>query len=117
MKKIWFALLNSLAGLKAAWKEEFAFRLEVLASLVFIPAAFFLTDIALERAILIATLFLVMAFELLNSAIEAAIDRMGEEIHPLAKKAKDCGSAAVLMALFIAAAVWLGVIMPLTLSP
>lgn len=100
------ALLYSWAGLRAAWRHEAAFRLEALACLLMIPAAFWLGRSGLERAMLLATLLLVPLTELLNSAIEAAVDRQGQEHHPLAGRAKDLGSAAVLMALLIAGCVW-----------
>jgi diacylglycerol kinase (ATP) len=110
MKRLWLAFLYSLAGLKAAWQDEQAFRLEIYISLVAVPVAFFITPDWFERGLLIATLLLVLMAELMNSAIEACIDRIGEEHHSLSKKAKDCGSAAVLLAAIIAGVVWLGVL-------
>lgn len=111
MQRLWKAFLYSLDGLKAAWQTEQAFRLEIFISLIAAPVAFCITDVALERALMIASLLLVLMAELVNSAIEAAINRIGEEIHPLSKKAKDCASAAVLVSAIIAGVVWLGVLL------
>lgn len=109
-KRLWKAFLYSLAGIQAAWRDEPAFRLEALICAVAAPIAFFITSDNLERALLIGTLLLVMMAELVNTAIEAAINRISLEIHPLSKKAKDCGSAAVLFAAMICGVVWLGVL-------
>lgn len=110
MKRLWNATLYSLYGLQAAWKDEPAFRQEVYLLLVLGPLGWWLGETSLERAILIAPLFMVIAFELVNSAIEACIDRIGPELHPLSKKAKDTGSAAVLIALVMTAVLWAGVL-------
>ena len=96
------ALGYSAAGLASAWRTEAAFRLEALAALVLIPLACFLPVPLLERALLIASVLMVMVVELLNSSIESAIDRISLERHELSKRAKDTGSAAVLLALLIA---------------
>lgn len=96
----------SVQGLKAAWLHESSFRLEVCLAAVFLPAALWLGRTGLERAILLATVLLVLVVELLNSAIEAAVDRFGPEHHSLAGRAKDMGSAAVSVCLLIAVAVW-----------
>lgn len=101
------AFFYSLDGLKAAFHDEAAFRQEVAAAIALIPLAFFIAPSALAAGLMCGSIFLVMAFELINSAIEAAIDRHGPEIHPLAKKAKDTGSAAVLMAILIAVIIWI----------
>ena len=100
------ALLHSLAGLRAGW-DEAAFRQETAAALVLVPLAFWLGQGWLETALLCATVLLVLITELLNSAVEAAIDRIGLERHPLSKRAKDLGSAAVLLSLLLAGGVWL----------
>ncbi len=96
----------SLQGFCAAFKHEDAFRQEVLLALVLIPLAFYLSNSPLECAFRISSVLLVLIVELLNSAIEAAVDHTSLDRHPLAKQAKDIGSAAVFIALVIAAAVW-----------
>lgn len=106
LKRVWNALFYSLDGFKAAWKHEDAFRQEALLALVLIPLALLLTEVALERALMIASVLLVLIVELVNSAIEATVDRISLEHHPLAKRAKDVGSAAVLIALVNVLAVW-----------
>jgi diacylglycerol kinase (ATP) len=106
LKRVWSALLCSFKGLRAAWRHEFAFRQEILLFVVGGPLGWWLGRDAAERALLIGSLVLVLVVELLNSAIEAAIDRIGEEEHPLSARAKDLGSAAVLGSLVVAAVVW-----------
>lgn len=96
----------SMAGLRAAWGEK-AFRTEAILAIVLLPASLWLARDWRSWALLIAPVFLVLITELLNSAIEAAIDRFGPEWHALSKKAKDMGSAAVFLALLLCAAVWL----------
>jgi len=96
----------SLAGLRAAWAGEAAFRQEVTLCLILAPTALWLGASGLERALLLGTLLLVLLAELFNSAIEAVVDRQGNEYHPLAGRAKDMGSAAVLIALLNAGCVW-----------
>lgn len=93
-------------GLKAAFREDVAFRQEVYMAAVLVPAALWLTADGLSRALLIGSIFLILIFELVNSAIEAIVDRIGPEIHPLSKKAKDVGSAAVFVAFVNAAFTW-----------
>lgn len=100
------ALSNSLSGLSQAAKSERAFQQEIILLIVGVVAAFLLTDTGVERAVLIGSLTVVLIVELINSAIEATIDRVGPEQHPLSKQAKDLGSAAVLVSLVTAAAVW-----------
>jgi diacylglycerol kinase (ATP) len=101
------ATRNSLAGFVEAVRHEDAFRQELFLSAVFLPLSFYVGDTALERAMLIGTVLLVLTVELLNSAIEATVDRISFENHRLAKRAKDIGSAAVMLALVNAAVVWL----------
>jgi diacylglycerol kinase (ATP) len=96
----------SLAGFRSALRHEAAFRQELVLVLVLVPAALWLGEGALEHALLVASLVLVLVTELLNSAVEAAVDRVGDDYHPLAGRAKDLGSAAVFMALLLAAVVW-----------
>nr|WP_211331894.1 diacylglycerol kinase [Inmirania thermothiophila] len=103
---------HSLRGLRAAWRDEEAFQLEVAAAVVLLPAAFWLGRDGTERALLAGSVLLVPLVELLNSAVEATVDRIGTEHHPLAGQAKDLGSAAVLVALLLAAAVWAAVLWP-----
>jgi len=100
------ALMYSMAGLVAAWKTSIAFRLECIFSFILIPVAFWAGENGIERSILMAPVFLVLIVEILNSAIEATVDRIGPEIHPLSKQAKDMGSAAVFIALLSVGAVW-----------
>ena len=101
------ATRNSLAGLVEAVRHENAFRQELILAAIFLPLAFWIGDTALERALLIGALMVVLIVELLNSAIEATVDRISFENHRLAKRAKDIGSAAVMLALFNAALVWI----------
>ena len=100
------ALGYSIDGLAGAWRTEGAFRQEVLFAVVLIPISCFLPVTLLEHALLVASVLLVMVVELLNSAMEAAIDRISMDRHPLSKKAKDTGSAAVLLAIVVAMIVW-----------
>ena len=105
-QRLWKACGYSLAGLRAAWQEEAAFRLEIYLFIPLLPIALFLGKTRLEKAVLIASLLLVLIVELLNSAIEALADRFGAEWHELIKRAKDCGSAAVLIAVVQVGIVW-----------
>ena len=97
----------SIQGLAAAWKHESAFRQEVTVAAILIPAAFWLGQTAAQIAMLIAVVALVLIVELLNSAIEATVDRMGSERHELAGRAKDMGSAAVAISLLLTLVTWL----------
>ncbi len=106
----------SMEGLKAAWINEAAFREEVLLCIVLIPLAVWLGDSGIERALLISCLLLVLITELLNSAIEALADRITQERHPLIKRAKDIGSAAVFIAICYTIVVWGLVLLPIHLS-
>jgi len=106
LTRIWKAFNYSLDGLRAAIRHEDAFRQEILLALVLIPLALFYPHTALEKAALIACVLLVLIVELINSAIEAVVDRVSLERHELAKRAKDIGSAAVLITLINLAAVW-----------
>lgn len=100
----------SWQGLRAAARHEEAFLQELVASLGLVPLAFWLGETGIEKALLLGSWLLVLIVELLNSAIETAIDRIGNENHELSGRAKDQGSAAVLIALFNAVAVWILVI-------
>jgi diacylglycerol kinase (ATP) len=110
MLRLWKAFLYSLAGLHAAWRDEQAFRLEIILGIPMCIAACFLAPDLISLLLMIASVLLVMMAELLNTALEATVNRIGTEIHPLAKKAKDTASAAVLMAAVITGVVWSGVI-------
>ncbi|KAB2310117.1 diacylglycerol kinase [Betaproteobacteria bacterium SCN2] len=106
LARVWNALFYSIDGLKAAIRHEDAFRQELLLTLVCIPLALWLEPDAIGRALMIAVLFLVLIVELINSAIEAVVDRVSLENHHLAKRAKDIGSAAVLLSLINVVVVW-----------
>jgi diacylglycerol kinase (ATP) len=103
---VWLALGCSIQGLRAAWRHEAAFRQEVALAAIGAPLGWWLGGSAVERALLIGSLLAVLVVELVNSAVESAVDRIGEEDHPLSARAKDLGSAAVLLSLLAAAAVW-----------
>ena len=105
--RIWNALLYSLDGLSAAFRHEDAFRQEVLLALVLIPLALYTPAPGLGKALMVASVLLVLVVELLNSSIEAVTDRISLEDHVLAKRAKDMGSAAVMLSLINVPVVWL----------
>lgn len=105
LNRVWYAFGYSLAGLRAGWHET-AFRQEALASIVLIPAAFWLGRSWIETVLLAGTVVLILIVELLNTGIETAIDRIGPEWHDLSKRAKDMGSAAVLLSLLLCAGTW-----------
>jgi diacylglycerol kinase (ATP) len=107
VSRIWHAGGYSLAGLQTAW-DEAAFRQEALVAAVLLPASFILGQTWMETAMLAGSVMLVLIVELLNSAVEAAIDRIGPEWHELSRQAKDLGSAAVLLSLLFCGAVWAG---------
>jgi diacylglycerol kinase (ATP) len=96
----------SLQGLTQAWRSETAFRQELVVIVLATPAAFWLGITATQRALLVCSALLILIVELINSAIEATVDRIGAERHPLSGQAKNMGSAAVLIALIGAVAVW-----------
>jgi diacylglycerol kinase (ATP) len=105
LNRVLHAAGYSLAGLRAGWGET-AFRQEAIASFFLLPAAFWLGSNWVETALLAASVVLVMVVELLNTAVETAIDRIGPEWHDLSKRAKDMGSAAVLLSLLVCAGIW-----------
>lgn len=105
LNRVWHAFGYSVAGLRAGWQET-AFRQEAIASLVLLPAAVWLGRSWVETALLAGSVILVMIIELLNTGIETAIDRIGPEWHDLSKRAKDMGSAAVLLSLLLCAGIW-----------
>ena len=106
IQRVWNAMFYSMAGLKAAFRHEDAFRQETWLAALLIPASFFLPVSGVGHALMIASVLLVLIVELVNSAIEAAIDRISLEKHKLSKRAKDIGSAAVLIALINVIATW-----------
>ncbi len=106
LTRIWNAFRYSLAGLSAAYRHEDAFRQEIWLAAVLIPTAFFVPTDNAGKALLIGSVLLVLVVELLNSAVEAVVDRVSLERHRLAKRAKDIGSAAVLLSLLNVLIVW-----------
>lgn len=106
LRRIANATGYSLAGLRSAWQHDAAFRQETIAAIVLSPVALWLGQSAIEKMLLIASLLLTLTVELLNSAIETAVDRHGSERHELSGRAKDMGSAAVMLSLVIVAVVW-----------
>ena len=109
-KRIMDATVYSMQGLKSAWKYEAAFRQESILLLVLTPVAFWLGRSLQEQLLLLGVCWLVLIVELLNSAIEAVVDRVGSERHELSGRAKDMGSAAIFMSLTLVVIVWLAVI-------
>lgn len=107
VRRVLNACFYSFEGLKAAIKHEDAFRQEAILAVFLIPLALFLEPGAIGRALMIASILLVLVVELLNSAVEAAVDRISLENHHLIKRAKDMGSAAVLISLLNVVVVWL----------
>ena len=106
IRRILRATKFSAQGLAQAWQHEAAFRQELVLVLLLVPVAAWLGQTALERAVLIGCCLIVLIVELINSAIEAAIDRHGDEQHELSGRAKDMGSAAVFVSLVLVAVVW-----------
>lgn len=107
LRRIWNALFYSFDGLKAAYRHEDAFRQEVWLAVFLIPLALFLPASGPGKALMIASVLVVLIVELLNSAVEATVDRVSLDHHRLAKRAKDIGSAAVLFSLINVVVVWL----------
>ncbi len=106
IRRILRATKFSAQGLAQAWQHEAAFRQELVLVVLLAPVAIWLGQTAIERAVLIGSCLIVLIVELINSAIEAAIDRHGNEHHELSGRAKDMGSAAVLISLLLVALVW-----------
>jgi diacylglycerol kinase (ATP) len=106
LRRIWNAFFYSMEGFKAAFRNEDAFRQEVLLAAILIPLALFLPASGLGKALMVTSVLLVLVVELLNSAIEATVDRISFENHQLAKRAKDIGSAAVFVSLWNVVVVW-----------
>lgn len=115
VQRIFAAFFYSMEGFKSAWKSEHAFRQELMLVIPATIIALLLPVNALHKLLLIAVLILLLIVELINSAIEAVVDRISFERHPLSKNAKDFGSAAVFLALSLAAATWAVIVLPLIL--
>ncbi len=111
LRRIFNAFFFSCKGLQYAFRNEAAFRQESMVALVLIPTALLLNITVLEKLCLVAVLFLVLIIELINTAIEAVVDRIGSEHHVLAGAAKDAGSAAVLLCILLAVVVWLSILL------
>jgi diacylglycerol kinase (ATP) len=105
LSRLFHAMLYSFAGLRAGWDEP-AFRQECIAAIVLIPLSFWVGTDWVQVALLIGSIILLMVVELLNTAVESAIDRIGPEWHDLSKRAKDMGSAAVFLCLALCAGIW-----------
>jgi diacylglycerol kinase (ATP) len=107
LKRAFRAFGYSFQGFRHAWREEAAFRQEALLSAILIPVAVYLGRSGVERALLVCPVLLILVVEILNSAVEAVVDRSGTERHPLAGMAKDMGSAAVMLSFVLLGTVWL----------
>jgi len=107
LKRLINAFFYSVAGFKAAWKNEEAFRQEILAGIIIVPSGFLLGTTGTQRAVLILSYFIIPLVELLNTAVEATVDRVGMEKHELSGRAKDLGSASVFLSICIAGIVWI----------
>lgn len=110
LRRLVKAMRYSAQGFKAAWKTEDAFRQESVLAIILIPVAVLLPVSLVYKLLLIGSVILVLIVEVLNSAIEAVVDRFGGEIHPLSGKAKDLGSGAVLLALTLALITWVSIL-------
>jgi len=106
LRRIFYATIYSVQGFGHAWKHESAFRQEFALTVALVPVALWLGQSVVERALLIGTCLVVLIVELLNSAIEASVDRHGDEHHELSGRAKDLGSAAVFVSLVLVVLVW-----------
>jgi diacylglycerol kinase (ATP) len=116
LRRVFNALLYSISGLQAAYRHESAFRQEIALALVLIPTACVIPVDAIARVLLIGSVLLVLIVELLNSGVEAAIDRIGLDTHHFSKRAKDLGSAAVLLALLLLTLTWVTLGVPALLD-
>jgi diacylglycerol kinase (ATP) len=106
LRRIINATFFSMAGFRAAWRDEAAFRQELLLCVVLVPLAFWLGRTAVERSLLVGSCLIVLIVELLNTGIENVVDRFGEERHRLSGQAKDMGSAAVFVSLMLTLVIW-----------
>jgi diacylglycerol kinase (ATP) len=116
LTRAWHAAKNSWCGIVYAFQEESAFRQELFLLVVLSPIALFLPISPLEKCALIASLIMVLVVELLNSSVEAAIDRISFDHHDLSKRAKDFGSAAVMLTLLISALLWATICIPIVIN-
>lgn len=116
LRRIVNAFNYSMSGLRLAYRHEHAFRQELLGAAILLPIACVIPATPVERVLLIGSVLLVLIVELLNSSIEAAVDRSGLDTHHLAKRAKDIGSAAVFLALILCATAWLLIAGPMVLA-
>ncbi|OXX38983.1 diacylglycerol kinase [Vibrio sp. V09_P4A23P171] len=112
IKRLFYATGYSIQGLKAAWLNKAAIRQETVTSILLITITFFLPVTKIEQIMMIGCLVLVVIVELMNSAVEAVVDRVGSEWHELSGRAKDIGSAAVLIALIFSAFTWMFILWP-----
>ena len=112
VQKIIAALLNSLRGLKFTYQTEAAFIQEIILAILLLPLVFIIDTTSVEKVLLIMPIFVVLIVEVLNSAIERAIDRIGLEYHPLSGQAKDIASGAVLLSLIMMVIIWWIIILP-----
>lgn len=106
IKHIGYAMRTAVVGLRSAWQHEDAFRQEIMVAIIAIPVALWSPADKLGKALMIASILFVLILELVNSAIEAAVDHTSTQIHPLAARAKDIASAAVLLSIVNALVVW-----------
>lgn len=106
LRRLVNTLSYSLSGLQLAWQDEAAFRQEIILAIILVPVAFMMPVDLTQRVLLVASVMLVLVVEMINSAIEATVDRISLDIHPLAKRAKDMGSAAVMLTLTNAILTW-----------
>lgn len=111
LKRLWNAIFHSASGVRSCFRTEEAFQQEILLAIVLIPLGLYLGDTAVERLLLCISVMFVLLVELLNTAIERAIDRISFDRHELSKEAKDMGSAAVLLSILIAAFTWLVILL------
>ena len=116
LTRAWHAAKNSWCGIVYAFEEESAFRQELTLLIALAPVALFLPISPIEKCALITSLIMVLVVELLNSSVEAAIDRISFDHHDLSKRAKDFGSAAVMLALLIAALLWITICTPIVMN-
>lgn len=116
LTRAWHAAKNSWCGIVYAFEEESAFRQELTLLIALAPVALFLPINPIEKCALITSLIMVLVVELLNSSVEAAIDRISFDHHDLSKRAKDFGSAAVMLALLIAALLWITICTPIVMN-
>jgi diacylglycerol kinase (ATP) len=116
LRRLVNAFNYSMSGLRLAYRHEEAFRQELLGAVILLPVACLIPVVPVERVLLIGTVLLVLIVELLNSSVEAAVDRAGLDTHHLAKRAKDIGSAAVFLALILLGTTWLLIAGPMLLA-